>query len=176
MTEKATRRFLSIGYGALLASVACWAAWPASATDSPPLGKGCKELDFLVGTWRVTSADGRIVAEITWEPTADRCVLKETGELGGRAPAFLGMMAYSRQVQDWSYIAVQPNGVRERFDHGVWQGSQIRFVRVEPPMKSAVRLAFTPLSDGLVREVAELSNDGGRSWTVRYDLTWTRRP
>jgi hypothetical protein len=151
-------------------------AAPARAADEPPAAGACKAMGFLAGTWRVTSGDGARVAEITWAPSADGCVLKETGSLGTGAAGFLGVMAYSRQAGDWSYFAVQPGGVRERFDRGVWDGQQVRFVRSEPAIRSAVRLDFAPLPDGRIREVAELSDDGGRSWAVRYDLTWTRRP
>lgn len=161
---------------ALVAGGLGGAAMSADAADASAARGACSAMEFLAGTWRVTSADGYEVAEVTWEASADRCVLKETGALGHRAPAFLGVMAYSRQAHDWSYFAVQPDGARERFDRGVWQGSQIRFLRSEPPIKSRVRLSFAPLSDGHVREIAELSDDDGRSWTVRYDLTWTRRP
>ena len=37
------------------------------------------------------------------------------------------------------------------------------------------RLTFSPLAGGRVRQLAETTSDGGKSWVVQYDLTYSRR-
>jgi hypothetical protein len=38
------------------------------------------------------------------------------------------------------------------------------------------RVTWSPLDDGKVRQFWEQSRDGGKSWTVAFDGTYTRRP
>ena len=49
-----------------------------------------------------------------------------------------------------------------------------------PPRQSggarvSTRLTFVPLGPDTVRQLSEVSNDGGKTWSVNFDLRYTRR-
>jgi hypothetical protein len=38
-----------------------------------------------------------------------------------------------------------------------------------------LRMTFTPIDANTVRQFGENSNDGGKTWTTAYDLTYRRK-
>jgi hypothetical protein len=47
--------------------------------------------------------------------------------------------------------------------------------RQTPNGKVTDRIVWTPLEDGRVRQVWDMSSDGGRSWQLLFDGLYTRR-
>ncbi|HCA59865.1 MAG TPA: hypothetical protein DEP46_18000, partial [Blastocatellia bacterium] len=42
--------------------------------------------------------------------------------------------------------------------------------------RTLLRMTFSKLPDGSVRQVGESSTDDGKTWTQRYDFTYVRKP
>jgi hypothetical protein len=47
--------------------------------------------------------------------------------------------------------------------------------RVSGGARISTRLTFFPLAPDKVRQLAEATTDGGKTWTTNYDLIYTRR-
>jgi hypothetical protein len=72
----------------------------------------------------------------------------------------------------------QGGGVLE-YDFGVFDGKAMVFKTAPftPPAggQAVLRLTFTPLPDGTVRQHAERSTDAGTTWTTQYDFYYHRK-
>ena len=148
-------------------------AVPASlvAAETAPAVLECNDLDFLIGDWKVTMPGGVVVGLVKWEAGPSHCYLKEiwTGRNG--SPDYLAVMGYSATARNWGYFGVSPNGVRERYDYGLWQGNELRFEQSEPGPIST-RFSFFKRPDGTIRELSVSTNDGGHTWTTNFDVVW----
>ena len=132
-------------------------------------------LDFWLGQWQVYDADRVQAGTDTIERTPDGCAVVETwqGALGdgGRSLNF-----YDARTQRWNQVWVGDTG-GVVFQQGSAADGQLRFqgetVRADGT-KVQNRLTLAPLDGGRVRQLAEISTDGGRTWLTQFDFTYVR--
>ena len=83
----------------------------------------------------------------------------------------------------WKQIWTTPHaamlgGLKEKELIAVYPDRGVRFQgNLATPSGATVmdRTTLTPLSDGTVHQVIEVSRDGGRTWVVSYDAIYTRK-
>ena len=133
-----------------------------------------RQFDFWVGSWDVKTAQGDMAGTNDIRLGAGQCVLVEnwrnTQGWTGQSLNF-----YDADAKLWRQIWVDTNAGVTRFE-GTFTEGQMRFhgERVAANgQKAPVKMTFTPLSDGRVRQMGEVSNDGGKTWTVEYDLYYS---
>jgi hypothetical protein len=132
-------------------------------------------LDFWLGDWAVYDEDRVRAGTDTIERILDGCAIAETwhGALGdtGRSLNF-----FDARSGRWNQIWIGDTG-----GVVVQQGSaadgQIRFqgetVRADGT-KVLNRLTIAALEGGRVRQLAEVSTDGGRTWIPQFDFSYVR--
>ncbi len=166
---------------AILASWALLAAAPATAQPGPP-PKVCvkpehRQCDFWAGRWDVfVSGSNRLVGHSQVEKLYDGCVLREnwTG-VGGGAGGSLNL--YQAVTGRWRQTWADSTGGMTEYS-GQLVGSDMRFLAAETDLRTGAflvrRMTFSPLPDGTVRQLIEVSPDSGTSWKVEEDLNYRR--
>ncbi len=130
-----------------------------------------RQFDFWVGTWDVRTLGGDLAGTNEIRLGAGQCVLIENWKstMGGAGQS---LNFYDADAKKWRQIWVDADGEVTRFEGDFTDGS-MRFQgeRVDKTGKHVpVKMTFTPLPDGRVRQRGEASADGGKTWTEEYDL------
>jgi hypothetical protein len=134
-----------------------------------------RALDFWVGDWAIYNEDRVRVGTSRVAKTPDGCAVVETwsGTLGdgGRSLTF-----YNERTGRWRQVWVgDAGGVVEQ--EGTVEGGALRLQgETTRPDGTRVlaRLTLAPGPSGRLRQRAEVSRDGGRTWTVQFDFTGVR--
>lgn len=161
----------------------------AQSGDPPPADPGrvatpCAEraesrrFDFWVGEWEVRGPNGRIAGSSSVQPVAGSCALLEnwTDAKGGTGKS---LNAFNASAGHWQQFWVGQQGEVHEYRESEWRGGALVFLaRDAKNTREMHRMTFSPIgTDGtVVRQFGELSSDGGKSWTVEYDLYYHRRP
>lgn len=169
---------------ALLSLLGSELAGSQSLSDSPssPVLR-CSEsaiyqqLDFWVGEWTVYIGSN-IVGRNRIEKALDGCVVFEhwTARDGSEGKS-LFFVDYDRHwVQVWvSEQAMAPGGVKEKVMVDDPPAGSVRFqgvIRHESSDPWLDRTTLTPLDNGAVRQLIEVSSDGGETWHPTFDAVY----
>jgi len=181
----------------LACSAAFWAAGQGSAAAAEPAqnperlreagnaSRTCSEsdryarMDFWVGTWQVR-VDGRLVGTNRIEKTLNGCAIEEhwsalTGS-HGMSLFYVDDEGVWRQV--WvTDTATRPGGVKEKVLIPAPSSDSVRFqgqVGSSDGKSYLDRTTLLQLTDGRVRQVIEVSTDGGETWQTVFDAIYER--
>jgi tetratricopeptide (TPR) repeat protein len=136
-----------------------------------------RQMDFWIGDWEVTrTSEGTLAG--TNRITLDNgdCVLYEHWE-SARYGTGQSMNYYDPVTKKWHQSWVDDQGEVSIFDGGFRDGA----MRLEGYRQGTdgaripARLTLTPMPDGSVRQLGENSEDGGKTWSTTYDLTYRRK-
>lgn len=166
---------------ALAALLALAAAQQAAAQD--PQAPSCDgeeyaAFDFWVGEWDVYQAGGdRKVADSRIEKVSNGCAVRETWmPLQGGGGASLTTL--DPRTGTWNQLWVGGQPGRIFFEGGpvgedmVLTGYWGRDPEGNPNL---VRMTYTLLDDGAVRQHGQASSDHGVSWSDSFDLVYRRK-
>jgi tetratricopeptide (TPR) repeat protein len=133
-----------------------------------------RQFDFWVGEWDVQTPQGQHAGSSTVQNILGGCVILEnwTG-LGSQGKSF---NAYNQALKKWQQYWVDDTGITTLYT-GEVVGNQMRYLADAGSQtgQQARRMTFTKLDDGRVRQLGETSSDGGKTWTVAYDLFYVRK-
>jgi hypothetical protein len=173
--------------GVLAATPAAPATTADAARLQPPAGAGCAALatstwlDFWIGEWTVTAAAQRI-GQSRIERVLDGCAIIEHWQdaKGGTGKSlFYPAPPHGVWHQVWvTNRAIHPGGVKEKRLIARYADGAVRFQgEVATPDGIILdRTTLTPRGRGTVRQLIEVSRDGGQSWTPSFDAIYTRAP
>lgn len=133
-----------------------------------------RQFDFWIGSWDVRTPQGDLAGTNDVKPGAGGCVLVENWKSAQGGPG-QSLNFYDPDAKLWRQIWVDSNAQVTRFE-GTFTEGQMRFhgERVMTGgQRVPVKMTFTPLPDGRVRQMGESSSDGGKSWSVEYDLYYS---
>jgi hypothetical protein len=145
------------------------AAEPASASCDAP---AYRQFDFFVGDWDTydVQAPGEVIARNTVKVILDGCVLLEDYRQGdGLHGKSYSLYDAARQV--WHQSWVTNRGDLLLLDGGM-RGDRMVFEGIERKAgapDARVRVSWYRQGDG-VRETAERSLDGGKTWKIGFDI------
>jgi len=168
------RRVAAAGCALGLAASATIAQTPAT----PPCEQGGRyaDFDFWVGEWDVFSPDGVQAGTNRIEKAQRGCVLVEhwTGAGGGTGTSF---NHWHPGAARWVQLWVSGGGTIIDIEGGLRGDAMILAgTLINPHGESQpFRGTWTPNPDGSVRQLFEISPDGGRSWTTWFDGRYVRR-
>jgi hypothetical protein len=165
--------------------VAASPAWCANdGSDSDRKARPCayspeaRQLDFWIGDWTVT-ANGSPAGESHVEKILNECVIFENWT-GARGLSGKSFNIWDGTHKEWRQTWVDTSGSLLEF-HGAFADRRMRFVAeaIQPgpdgqPQNTTQRMTFFD-QEGTVRQLGEQSLDGGRTWSVSYDLLYTRK-
>lgn len=135
-----------------------------------------RQFDFWAGEWDVFDGQGRRQGSSRVEPSLDGCLLIENWQavLGGSGKSF---NTYNAGTHQWQQFWVSNTGTVTSYQ-GEFRDGAMRFSGTQNQRSGGplpVRLTFTALPDGRVRQMGEISTDGGATWSVGYDLYYARK-
>lgn len=135
-----------------------------------------RQFDFWVGEWDVFNPAGQKAGTNSVQSVEQGCVILEnwTGSLGGSGKS---MNFYDPGTKRWRQVWVDSRGGVSEFS-GEFKDGAMRFSgQTRRPDGTIVerRLTFFHVGPDEVRQLSELSEDGGASWKVGYDFTYRRR-
>ena len=163
----------------LLLFLVCATCLPVSAgAQTPPPCKTrpeYRQFDFWVGEWDVT-AGGQTVASSTIQRLAGECIIFENySQPDGFAGKSLNFFdaASGKWRQTWVDAAGNVSEFAGEFRDGAmrYEGeSHLRDGR-----RVLRKMIVYNLSPERVRQYSERSTDGGKTWSVAYDLLYVRK-
>jgi len=152
---------------------------PAVAQESSCADPQYHALDFWLGHWNVfDTRSGSRAGESLIEKAYGGCVVRENWS----EPGFTGgsFNIYSRIDRKWHQTWVDSSGATREFVGSAGHGAAVLVARTfvhDDPMKPVeVRISLNANHDGSVRQYSNYSRDGGRTWRLRYDYTYRRKP
>ena len=136
------------------------------------------EFDFWVGEWDVVfAADGRAAGYSLIEKLYGGCALRENWR-GNSGYAGGSLNFYDPSAARWRQTWIGSDGVPTDYVGGR-EGPAMVFRATLPgeaPGRSRMmRMTFSPVGAGEVRQLIEASDDAGATWRAEYDLTYQRR-
>jgi tetratricopeptide (TPR) repeat protein len=139
-----------------------------------------RELDYWIGEWDVRGVNAPPQAPPSRSVITkvhNGCVILETYN----APGYAGQSfnIYDRSKGQWHQTWVDTTGGLHEYWGGPKDGSIIYEGSI-PPLpgqkeRSHTRMSLLKVGPDTVRQLGETSFDGGKTWQVGYDLTYTRK-
>ena len=136
-----------------------------------------RQFDFWVGDWDVFTPAGEKAGTNNIQKAAGGCMLLENwtsanGIYSGKSINFYDA-SKKKWVQVWADSSGEVIPTEGEFRNGAMRLAGELIDR--HGKKSLYRGTWTPLDDGRVRQFLEESKDGGKSWSVWFDGTYTRQ-
>ncbi len=142
-----------------------------------------RQFDFWLGTWDVRpngAPDSTPPSENVVTLEFDGCVVVEhwTGRSGVTGSSF---NIFDASRGEWFQTWVDSSGALHEY-HGNPDPQGDMILEGTTPggpgqvMRLPTRLSFFRLGPDKVRQFSESSTDGGKTWSVNYDLIYVRRP
>jgi len=151
---------------------------PADTAGAPSAGDACqepehREFDFWEGEWTVRSPDGERLGRNRIEVVAGGCGIREVWR-GAEGSVGTSLNFRSRASGRWHQVWVGGDGGILRLEGGL-RGSAMVLEGDRPGGDIRDRIRWTPRDDGTVRQLWEISRDGGESWETVFDGIYERR-
>ena len=142
----------------------------------PPPPEECRQFDFWLGEWDVTSPDGRPAGTNRIEKIAGGWGIIEhwQGVAGGAGKS---LNAYHPARRAWQQFWVGMGGILE-LSGGLNPEGEMVLNGESRGRDGRVRLdrvTWTPRADGTVRQHWQVSTDSGATWTTSFDGLYRRR-
>jgi hypothetical protein len=134
-----------------------------------------RQFDFWLGEWEVRDTEGAVVGRNEIRSVSRGCGLLESwrGTAGGTG---VSINAWDAARGKWTQRWVG-DGAELWLEGGLQDGRMVlagTTSRSTPDGDVLDRITWTPLSDGRVRQVWEISTDGGRTWRPIFDGLYSR--
>jgi hypothetical protein len=135
-----------------------------------------RQFDFWIGEWDVFNPQGRHDGTSVVQSVSGGCGILEnwTDSFGdtGKSINF-----YDTEAKKWFQYWIGQNGGPLRYS-GEYRDRAIRYegeVTGKNGNKVPARLTFFNIDANTVRQLAENSLDGGKTWTTLYDYKYVRK-
>ena len=138
-----------------------------------------RQFDFWIGEWDVqpTGSNRTPVgtgATSVIERQLEGCVIQENWlPPGGTAGKSFNI--YNRITSQWEQYYVDQGGRITHYKGAFKDDGNLYFEADQFGGKSKVRMTFFNQGPNQVRQLGHISNDGGKTWTVSFDLTYVRK-
>ena len=133
-----------------------------------------RQFDFWVGDWNVATVDGKLVGRDRVEKAYGGCVLQEhwTSVDGGTGGS---LTLYDASRKLWHQTWVDSTGTLVVLEGGLKDGRMVMTGEMtgSDGKRQQDRMSWTP-KDGKIRQLWETSEDGGKSWSIIFDVTYSK--
>ncbi len=161
---------------ALLAVGAAVAGEPAPAAPAAPCSSAeHRQFDFWLGEWTVTTPDGKLAGHNRITSILGGCALREEWSgAGGGSGTSTNVYDATRGV--WHQTWVDAQGSLLVLEGGLRDGAMVLEGRTRGREGKTLenRVTWTPAADGSVRQVWDVSRDGGSTWKTVFDGLYRR--
>jgi pimeloyl-ACP methyl ester carboxylesterase len=135
-----------------------------------------RQFDFWIGEWWVTTQPGRFMGVNRIERVEGGCLLQENWT-DGHGETGRSMNFFDAVPGKWRQVWMSPTGGALELV-GEFKDDAMRFVGERHDLNGKTvptRLTFFKLGPDKVRQFAEHSSDGGKTWATSYDFLYTRK-
>ena len=147
--------------------------------DTPCTGPEYRQFDFWLGNWEVRSPDGTLAGTNRIESILGGCAIRESWR-GADGTSGTSLNAYDARDGRWHQFWVGGRGLVLRLTGGLENGKMLLSgtspAADDPAIQVNHRISWQRTAEGRVRQLWESSRDGGDSWKVVFDGTYTRIP
>jgi hypothetical protein len=169
-------RLVLLGLAASIGVQAPARAQPAQGCKTPQH----RQFDFWVGTWDVSpTGQAEVVARSVIENLYGGCVIRENWMPASRTPGG-SLNTYDPADGRWHQVWMDAGNARVMFEGnelagnmvltGEWKGAQ------GPGKDGLVRMTYSRLEGGAVRQLGQISTDKGATWKPYFDFTYRPAP
>jgi len=152
---------------------------PADPPASTPAPKPCatpehRQFDFWLGEWSVTASDGKVAGHNRITSILGGCALREEWT-SARGSNGTSLNMYDAGAGRWRQTWVDDSG-SVLLITGEFRGGKMVLEGDSPEAGGKTtrqRITWTPLAGGRVRQLWDSSADGGKTWKVEFDGTYT---
>ena len=139
-------------------------------------------LDFWLGNWNAVDSTKAVVGHNVIERIVGGCAISETWtEPGSEGRSLFYFLPSAKQ---WKQVwvtdqSLSPGGIKEKHFIGKTAEGGVRFQgEYFGPRGGLVldRTTLTPLAERRVRQLIEVSRDGGQTWRASFDATYIPDP
>jgi len=138
------------------------------------------QFDFWIGEWDVQPT-GPTRAPIGSGSTSiiqaqlEGCVIQENWQPLGGIGAGKSFNIYNTTTRLWEQYYVDSRGTITHYTGSFHDDGNLYYEANQFGSSSKVRMTFFNQGPNQVRQLGQLSTDGGKTWTVTYDLTYIRK-
>jgi hypothetical protein len=161
----------------------------AAASLPAPTSQPCREqatgraLDFWVGDWTVTNADGTRAGQNRIERILDGCAIIEHWHGVDAGDDGMSLFSYDAARHIWEQVWVSEDtsrqgGLKHQKLTVILYANALRFegqIVLRNGKTILERTTLTPWLDGRVRQTIEESKDGGKIWKIAFDAYYNRK-
>lgn len=142
-----------------------------------------RQFDFWVGSWEAFGVKGAKAGDSKISIILDSCIILEEWTSASLQNGFRysgkSFNTYNAGTKQWQQTWIDNAGGSTEYLRGEASDGKIVFYadKVAGPKGKEFmrRLTFSKLSQDKVRQFGERSDDGGKTWTVEYDLEYRRK-
>ena len=136
--------------------------------------------DFWIGEWDVQPT-GNVRAPIGQGATSiieaqlGGCVIQENWMPNGPVAVGKSFNIYNTATKLWEQYYVDSRGTVTHYKGAFKDDGNLYFEADQPGAGNKVRMTFFNQGPNQVRQLGHISTDGGKTWTVTFDLTYVRK-
>lgn len=139
-----------------------------------------RQFDFWIGEWDVQpTANPRTPigtgATSIIESHLGGCVVQENWLAGGKVAVGKSFNIYNRATKMWEQYYVDGSGTITHYKGTFKEDGNLYLEAERPGTTNRVRMTFFNQGPNQVRQLGHASTDGGKTWTVTFDLTYVRK-
>lgn len=153
---------------------------PASVTTPAPANcasPSTHEFDFWIGDWEVRGAKGELMGTNRVAPVVEGCAIHEAWAAQGEVGESFSI--YDPTTRRWHQTWVDNKSHLWMIDGGVVNGSMVMTrttpSKTDPKSTLLHRWTWTPSDKDHVRQLYDVSSDGGKTWKILFDGRYVRR-
>jgi hypothetical protein len=138
-----------------------------------------RQFDFWIGSWDVYGKNGKKAGDSKIEMILDSCVILENWKSANSNFTGKSFNSYNARTGQWQQNWVDNMGGSTEYGKGSFQNGTMIFYTSPFNFKKdtiAIRkLSFHFLEKNKVRQHAEITKDGEKTWITEYDLEYRRK-
>jgi|SRR5688572_15558567 len=165
---------------AFIIPILCTLSVQAQKPCSNPL---YRHFDFWIGEWDVFGVNGKKAGDSRISVILDSCIILEewtsANMTQGIRYAGKSFNTYDNATKQWQQTWVDNVGGSTEYLVGKYENKKITFLTGSFPFSKDTmairRLTFYDLGKERVRQLGEISKDGGVHWVTEYDLEYRRK-
>ncbi|MBK9240499.1 MAG: hypothetical protein IPL75_09610 [Acidobacteria bacterium] len=140
-----------------------------------------RAFDFWIGQWDVQptgSARGPIGtgSSSVIEKQLDGCVIQENWLTPGTPGEGKSFNIYNTALKRWEQYWVDSRGTITHYVGNFRADGALYYEADQFGTTNKIRMTFFNQGPNQVRQLGHTSTDGGKTWTVSFDLTYVRKP
>ncbi len=150
------------------------------AQDNTSDCKCCEEkyrqFDFWIGNWKVSDSAGVLLGYNEISPIEKGCGLLENWT-GAKGTTGTSISFYNKYRDKWHQSWIDINGGVIIMDGKFKNGSMILLTEKKETQGGYVqnKTTWSPLGEGKLKHVWELTRDGGRTWQIVFEGYYSKR-